>query len=151
MLNYTRGCPVPIYTRSTLGSGSIKVKGFQERPTQQREACKENAQNDPLSLPSLFPACTCSMSPLFCTQTHRETQTQTHVRTHADSHTQIHMQTHRHRHTNLVHELFCFKGLNSFRKKKKKVIPYNNGRDLAYLLLSHIYLAFTQLLDLMLG
>lgn len=119
MLKYTCGCPVPIYTRSTLGSGSIKVKGFQERPAQQRETCKENTQNDPLSLPSLFPARTRKYESSFLhTDTQRDTNTDactdtcrlTHTDTHADTQT----------HTNLVPELFCFKGLRSCRKKRKK-------------------------------
>ena len=101
MLNSTCGCLVPIFATSTLSSGGIKVKRFQERSILPRETCKENAQSGVLWVP--FHSCSHTQKDrhtvwvlFLCTetQTHRETQTQTQEWTHADTHTQTHMQTH---------------------------------------------------------
>lgn len=111
MLNSTCGCLVPIFATSTLGSGGIKVKRFQERSILPRETCKENAQSGVLWVP--FHSCSHTQKDMhtvwvlfLCTetQTDRETQTQTQEWTHADTHTDTHADTQT---LTLIHKFFA--------------------------------------------
>ena len=102
MLNSTCGCLVPIFATSTLGSGGIKVKRFQERSILPRETCKENAQSGVLWVPFH----SCSHTQKTCTQyesfylAQRHRQTERHKHRHKNGYTQTHTRRHTCRYTN---------------------------------------------------